>query len=722
MTPSRVFRFSVYEVDPSTGEFRKNGVKIRLQDQPLHVLVALLERPGELVTREELKRRLWPDDTFVDFDHSLNAAVNRLREVLGDSVEAPRFVETLPRRGYRFIAPIAKRDPSPVAPPQLADSAPSAPMNPPAAVIQRRSVLWYGGAAAGFAALAIGAVLGWRLLAPTVPEHETALHAVPLTTLAGQEIGPSFSPDGSQVAFCHWSGDLHESFDIYVQVIGSPTALRLTHGPTFDVAPAWSPEGRQIAFIRGVIGGTHAIVVMGALGGAQRTVAEFPEGFPLYLTWSSDSKSLVFARRDVDEKLSLYRIFVDTGKQQRLTVPSSIHELDNSPAISPDGKKLAFIRGSPTKNEVYLLALWGGRPQQLTSDGGSIDSLTWTADSRGILYSRSGADWRLSNFWRISVEGGRPRELPNLGQGGANPSISVQGARLAYDRATYDSNIWRYELPLAGKPPEPQKLISSTLHDLAPRISPDGTRIVFISMRTGNPEVWVCDQHGANMNRLTADLASAARPRWSPDSREIVFEAAREGNVDIFVISANGGPARRLTSDSAEDAQPSWSADGKWIYFSSNRSGKYEVWKVPAGGSEAVQVTKGGGYEPLESLDGRCLYFVKGPGEGSLWRMPLVAGQTEQEEVVQNSPQGGFFGSWIAVEDGIYFVQSLASSSTGYHWVLKRLRFETGEIDEVMDLTALPAYSFDISPDGKWMVYAQFDKVGSDLMLVEGFE
>src|SRR5215469_1690394 len=104
-SPLRLVRFGAFEADLRTGELRKDGVKLKLSGQPFQVLAVLLERPGEVVTREELQKRLWPD-TFVDVDHNLNTAINKIREVLGDSSENPGFVETLPRRGYRFIAPL----------------------------------------------------------------------------------------------------------------------------------------------------------------------------------------------------------------------------------------------------------------------------------------------------------------------------------------------------------------------------------------------------------------------------------------------------------------------------------------------------------------------------------------------------------------------------------------------------------------------------------------
>ena len=144
----RAFRFGVYEVDPKAGELRRSGLKIKLQEQPFQILSALLDQPGEIVSREDLRRRLWPDDTFVEFDHSLNTAIGRLREALGDSADNPRFIETLPRRGYRFIAPVERPNgaaslqngeqrptPSPVAVPSPADARPQARWCAAAAVL-----------------------------------------------------------------------------------------------------------------------------------------------------------------------------------------------------------------------------------------------------------------------------------------------------------------------------------------------------------------------------------------------------------------------------------------------------------------------------------------------------------------------------------------------------------------------------------------------------------
>ena len=311
--------------------------------------------------------------------------------------------------------------------------------------------------------------------------------------------------------------------------------------------------------------------------------------------------------------------------------------------------------------------------------------------------------------------------MTSLGQNIRSPSLSRQGGKLAFVRRVGDTDVWWYEWPSGTKRAPPRKLIASTQIDMEARISPDGTRIVFVSHRSGNGEIWICDRDGANLVQLTAlEGVLAGSPRWSPDGRQIAFDAATEGNWDIFVISADGGSERALTDDAGEDLRPSWSHDGKWIYFNSRRGGARQIWKAPAAGGAAVQVTKGGGFQALESPDGRYLYFGKGRNESALWRKGLEGG--EEEFVLEGSQSFGFWGRWHIADEGLYYVDYEKGPDSG-RWALKLFRFDTGKVEEVMELPRPPAGggSVDIARDGKGFLYPQSEPARSDLMLVENF-
>ena len=200
---SPIITFGVFELHLRSGELRKAGKRIGLQEQPLRTLTLLLERPGDLVTREELRQRLWPNGTFVDFEHGLNAVVNRLRDTLGDSADTPRFIETVPRRGYRFIAPVDNG---------LKDGSAA---HPRPSGWRAGSLMW----PAVVMALAIGAAVSLYVFRLR-PFSRPPMRTTPLTSLPGQERYPSFSPDGNQIAFA-WDGGNGDNQDIYIKVVGA---------------------------------------------------------------------------------------------------------------------------------------------------------------------------------------------------------------------------------------------------------------------------------------------------------------------------------------------------------------------------------------------------------------------------------------------------------------------------------------------------------------------
>jgi Tol biopolymer transport system component len=311
--------------------------------------------------------------------------------------------------------------------------------------------------------------------------------------------------------------------------------------------------------------------------------------------------------------------------------------------------------------------------------------------------------------------GGTPEQLQVGSEFASTLAISPSGHRLAYSQEFRDTNIWRFDLQGTSVKSAPTRLVSSTRQDFSPQYSPDNKKIVFTSGRTGNNEIWLCDADGQNSIPLTSfggpDVGS---PRWSPDNTQIAFDSLAPGHRDIFIVGLNGGKPRRLTGDNFDNVRPSWSRDGKWIYFGSNRTGDWQLWKAPAEGGQAVQVTRQGGREGMESIDGKFVYYTKGFGVAGLWK---VASEGGDESLAVDGVYQGF---WALLEKGLYFVNPNATPRA----VINYFDFTTSRTTKVAEIEKelqLVYPSMGISSDGLSLLFVQSDSFESDIMLVENF-
>ena len=699
--------FGPFEVDAQAGELRRSGVRVRLSGQPFQILLALLAHRGDVVTREELREEIWSGTTFVDFEHGLNAAMNKLRRALGDAAEKPRYIETLPRKGYRFIAPIAGHT---VTVPSVE------PVQIPSARWLRS--LWI---VAFIAIAAIAAVAGW-IIGSRRASRTIAWPPVPFTTYAGREMQASFSPDGNQIAFV-WNSEKQDNFDLYVKLIGSDTVLRLTSNPAPDFRPAWSPDGRSIAFLREFSTHRTGVFLIPAIGGAERKLAEIDcceISMDGSLSWSPDGKWLATTdRKFAGERQSVFLVSAEDGQKRTLTTPPSGR--DTTPALSPDGQKLAFVRqGNEGITELFVLPLThdarpNREPIQVTFGHRWIGAPTWTPDGSEILFS-SGPTEDRRWLWRLRFpSGGAPERLPSLGEAASEPAISTRQARLVYTRATWRTNTWRLDLHFKGANGNPlaTRLLSSTRADYNAQYSPDGRHIAFHSMRSGWSEIWVSDSDGSNAGQLTfLQAPMTGSPRWAPDGNRIVFDSNAEGQFELYTISVDSGKPRRLTTHPAQDGLGSWSRDGKWIYFMSSRSRKRQVWKMLAEGSNAIQLTRHGGEAAFESADRRFIYYSQGRGQTSLWRVPVDGGKEQQ--VLDSVP----FLNFAVAPDGIFFVSGHYGGGASS---IRFFSFKTGATTFVAPMEGPAAMGLSLSPDGRYILYSETDQQSSELMLVENF-
>ncbi len=267
-------------------------------------------------------------------------------------------------------------------------------------------------------------------------------------------------------------------------------------------------------------------------------------------------------------------------------------------------------------------------------------------------------------------------------------------------------SIWRLDLAHIADASARTLVTSARDRNEGPQPSPDGSRLAFMSDRSGSLEIWTSNLDGTELARLT-NVGSAGTPRWSPDGKYIAFDSTRDGRPGIFTVPANGGEVTTLVEDASENLVPSWSRDGKWIYLASNRSGKDQVMKVSATGGAPLQVTQGGGFAAVESFDGRALFYAKTRfNDPEIWQLSTATGE---ERLASALLHPGTWANWSLTPKGIFFLDS----TSGENHSLKFFDFATQTVNGVCALDH-PSFWLSASSDGRFIWYAQGEPEETD--------
>ena len=715
------FQVGSWRVEPSLLRLSKAHESKTLAPRVMDLLVALAASPGEVVTRDELHARVWNGDAIGE--DVLRRAVFELRRALGDSAQAPTYVETVPRRGYRLLTQVTTKP--------ATSSVGASPAPNPRRPVARLAFLALAAAALA-AVVAIVFVSRWfsetavvaagATAAPSAPSVSVLPAVRPLTSLPGAERMPILSRDGRRVAFI--SRDPEGRVDVWLQDVDADTPVRLTDDPRADAFPAWSPDDGRIAWAR--FDEDAWQVVVRALGsGSPQVVMRLDTGEQIAgLSWSPTADVLAIGVVGPSDRSVIEGVDLETGERRPLSDPPPTSYGDTRPVFAPNGREVAFVR---TRVEgvqaIYVVSLPDGvsapEEREVAAFDGKVPGLAWDAD--GIVLNRYLPDNRRA-FWRLDPETGVLEQL-------AIPAsfafqVTASAGRLVFVDGDHGGEIAILDLRAGGvSTPAP-----STFWDSSPAASPDGKRIAFASMRSGSPEIWTAGTDGGAPVRHThVGGAFTSHPQWSPDGRRLAFDSRGQAGADVYVLDVDSaGPPRSVTDGAGDNLVPSWSRDGQHLYFASNRSGAWQIWRQPHDGGAAIQITRNGGFFGMEDpVTGDLIFTKRERSTSGLWRLVNPATTFAASADASKNPEPWvevpwteapvpfMWGTWVLTEDQLVAVvldKGLRVS------VLDR---RSGRIETLARLEGgIAGPRVDLIGDDR-LLYAQPGEPSADLMVVE---
>ena len=609
---SAMRRFGVFEIDLHAAELRRNGVRVKLQEQPFQVLAELIDRPGQIVTREELRNRLWPADTYVDFDHSLNAAIRRLRDALNDSADNPTFVETVARRGYRFLAPVSVgpgNGPSPI----------NAELDPAAVIAHwpRFRHWWIAGLAAAVVLVLVGSAIGFLLAS-----HSSATERITRLT-ANPEGDPvrtaAISHDGRYLAFSDETG-------FYLRQVDT--------------------------------GETHLIAL--------------PNGMTaISISWVPDSDHMIVALSGADRKSSLWEMSALGGNARKVVDEGS------QPSISPDGKQIAFVAGSPLRQRIWIAGIFGDPPHQLLGEDGDLfGSISWSPDGTKIAYTTARFTYGYGTKGQIAVAdlsnpsstGGAPPTSVVLSLYGLDaPIVWTSNGRLIYTQEEprprqEDSNLWSIRLNRQLKPDGAAvRLTNDQGAVIGVSASGNNKRIAYVK-GVPQPDVYVAKLGAAGAleepYRLTLDDRRDLPYDWTTDNNSVIFVSNRTGAFSIYRQHIDQTVPEMLLSGTQQLVLPRLSPDGTqilYLVYPNWGDANYEVplMIAPLAGGPSREITRAkwiSNHQCARAPAAVCIYSIVTEASLTFFRFDPAQGSGTQILQIKDDVAQGY--NWSLSPDG----------------------------------------------------------------------
>jgi Tol biopolymer transport system component/DNA-binding winged helix-turn-helix (wHTH) protein len=601
-------RFGFFETDLTARELYKRGLRVHLQDQPFQILVMLLEHPGKLVGRGELQKKLWPLDTFVEFDEGLNTAMKKLRYALGDSADNPRFIETVPRQGYRFIAPVKRS-------PHVQPLDESILLQLPESKGRSRMFI-----AAVTAMILIAA--GWSGIVKWNKRSgvQLSLQKMSIKTLtdSGKATNAAISSDGKFVVYTLEEG---EQQGLWLKQVATGTEVQILPPDKVQfLGETFSADGNYIFFVRSDKGNVfwRSLYEMPVLGGIPRQILRDVDT-PISL--SPDGKQFAFLRGNYPKQREDYLIVGNMhGGEKVLAIRKLPQHFGGSeypptggPVWSPDGRTIAVAVTDPNKaghnRSVLAFSLSDAKSKVIYSTESQIGRLQWLPGGNSLLLviadGRTGLGGQL---WELSYPAGEARKVTNDLSSYDPCCLDISGdLRIAAVQAIIHSDLWiaqNGDAATARQLTSGQPIVSNSWMK--------ASKIVFGNLKG---EIFAMDLKDQKPILLIADGHNNSAPSACGDGRYIVFvrQSPSLGH-NLWRMQSDGSNVTELTHGRFDQA-PVCSHDGKWVIYQSDAAepgSQTNLWRISIDGGAPMRLTHETSYIPRVSPDGKLLLYYKG--------------------------------------------------------------------------------------------------------------
>jgi Tol biopolymer transport system component/DNA-binding winged helix-turn-helix (wHTH) protein len=657
---TRFARLGDWLVDLASNRLLRGERELRPTPKAMAVLRQLMLANGAPQTRTELLDTVWRD--AFPTDDVLTHAVTELRRAIEEDPKVPRHIETIPKVGYRLLTPVEWLEQLPGRVGETVEETVAAVVLPEAPA-KRPLALW-------IVALVILVMSGLLVLFGRAPPParvdlrnplfaQSGFPVRPVTAESDSETFPSISPDGTSVAYtARYPGD--EGPHIYLRGLSGSPPIRLSRSEASEETyPVWSPDGTQIAFVR-MRGEDCRIVVVAALGGREREASSCEPHFIDYFDWTRDGRALLISRyREVpggdgkprmEGAKSLHLLALEDGQVTPIDYQRDPGQPDIQPRASPDGRRIAFRRGAVPYSDIYVIGAQGGAARQLTRLRARIRGYDWLPDNRHILLSSDHAG--MQSLYLLDTESG---ELANLGiAGGSYPAVSRGRALAVFQQDNADVNLQSFRFD-AAVDAAGEGVASSTRSESWPAYAPNDDRLVFVSNRGGDSQLWLSEPGARTSYQITHHKnVELSAPNWSPDGRRVVYVARGNGQSRLYSVEVDSGQTRLESEEGDNVRYGTYSFDGRSLFYVSDRDGAWHIWQRELSKRTAKRLSDVTAYSVSDGAGNGKLYFAN-MGEGGLYAIDLASGALER---VNSNVQFWNMNAWRVDPTGLYYLYS----------------------------------------------------------------